>query len=126
MKRQVAHKLFLYTFVVLMILLRPYIAYKISMQGGEFARDPDRVARILSRLVKKKESHVHDTEEAIELIMATDVEIILPALLLLTLRRRLSWLLSILSVSADDLKRSTIFQVSPSNHYYRLISRLQI
>ena len=125
MTKSFAQYISVYIFVVLMILLRPYLAYQISMKN-EFARDPERVSRLLQRLVKKKEWHIDDREEAIELISASDVEIVLPVLLLLLLCRRLSWLFSSLADAAENLYRSTVFQVSPANHYYQLLSSLRI
>jgi hypothetical protein len=125
MMNRVAHYIYIYTFVVLMIVLRPYLAYQISTRS-EFARDPEQVSRLLQRLVKKKESHIDDNDEAMELIQASSIEIALPLLFVLILRRRLSWLLSQLSGVSLNWSRNTVFQVSPSNNYYQLISRLQI
>jgi hypothetical protein len=126
MARALAYRLAVYTFVVFMILLRPYSAYYIAMQGGQLARDPDQVSRLLQRLVKKKEWHIDDHEETMELLQENNVEITLPVLLLLFFRRRLSWLHALLNETALNWKRSTIFQVSPPTNYLQLISRLQV
>jgi hypothetical protein len=126
MAKQFAHALSIYAFVVLMILLRPYVAYQISMQGGQLARDPEQVSRLLQRLVKKKESHIDDNDEAMELVRATDIEIVLPVVLLLLFRRRLAWLLALLNETTINWKRTTVFQVSPPTNYLQLISRLQV
>ncbi|HEY0245054.1 MAG TPA: hypothetical protein VGC01_05785 [Mucilaginibacter sp.] len=125
MLNRVAHYIYIYAFVVFMILMRPYLAYQISTHP-EFARDPEQVTRLLQRLVKKKESHVDDNNEAMELVQANSIQIVLPLLFVLILRRRLSWLLSLLSGANLNWSRNTVFQVSPSNNYYQLISKLQI
>jgi len=106
--------------------LRPYLAYQISMQGGAFARDPEQVSRLLQRLVKKKESHIDDNDEAMELVSASDIEIVLPVVLLLVLRRRLAWLLALLNEATINWRRSTVSRVFPPTNYLALISRLQV
>jgi len=125
MTKQFARYMILYAFVVLMILLRPYLAYQISMKS-EFAGNTELVNRLLQRLVKKKEWHTDQKEEAMDLIRATDIEIVVPVLLLLLLSRRLSWLLSSLIAAAINLWRNTLFKISPADNYYRLLSKLQI
>lgn len=109
-----------------MILLRPYVAYQISAKNGSLARDPDQVSRILQRLIKKKETHMEDRDEAMELIQATDPKFILPFVFIVLLSRRIGWLLSLFEETITSGIQSTVFQVSPTNQHYRLISRLQI
>lgn len=114
-----------YAFVVLMILLRPYSAYKISSRGG-FANDPEAITRILNRLVKKKETHIDDMDEAMELSQSGNIEIILPVAILLFFRRNLIRLADLLFGPKESLFYSTVFQVRPDNAFYQRTSRLRI
>jgi len=123
--QRLSHSLLIYTFAVFMILLRPFFAYHVSQTGG-FAGDPTRVYNLLQRLVKKKEFHAEDADEAADLIRATEIEIIVPVLILFILHRRADWLHSYLLGSNINWKLSTVFQVTPTNQYYEVISRLQI
>ena len=123
--QKLSHRMFIYIFAVFMILLRPFFAYHVSQTGG-FAGDPTRVYNLLQRLVKKKEFHAEDADEAADLIRATEIEIILPVLILFILRRRTDWLHSYLFGSNINWNLRTVFQVTPTNQYYGVISRLQI
>jgi len=88
--------------------------------------EPETVTNLFQRLIKKRDSHTEDFIEANDLYQVTDAEIILPLLFVIFLRRRASWLFSVLS--GNNLRRqpATVFQVSPCNHLYQRISRLQI
>jgi Na+/H+ antiporter NhaC len=127
MNQRLSHNMLIYTFAVFMILMRPFFAYHISQTGG-FANDPTRVYNLLQRLVKKKEFHAEDADEAADLIRATEIEVILPVVfLILQLRRRAGWLYALLFGSNTDSNNySTTFQVCPCNSYYQRISKLQI
>ena len=114
-----------YTFLVVMFLMRPFFSYQLSA-NGTFLNEHARLMSMFQRVVKKKETHIEDSNECDEIIRAIDVEIVLPFVLLILLRRQAGWLLSLLSASTIDWRRNTIFQVSPSNQYFQLISRLQI
>ncbi|WCT14344.1 hypothetical protein [Mucilaginibacter jinjuensis] len=126
MNQRLSHNMLIYTFAVLMILMRPFFAYHISQTGG-FAGDPTRVYNLLQRLVKKKEFHAEDADEAADLINATEVKVILPLVfILLQLRRYAGWLYALLVGSNTSNNYSTVFQVCPCNCYYQRISKLQI
>ncbi|WP_114937791.1 hypothetical protein [Mucilaginibacter endophyticus] len=117
-------KLITYTFAVLMILLRPFCAYRISM-NSLLVKDPNRMLASLQRVIKKKETHAEAAEDAAE-ITADGSIVMLPLLFVLLTRFNLSWLLSRLKWNKLNSRFSTIFQVSPSNDYYCWISRFQI
>jgi hypothetical protein len=123
--QRLSHSLLIYTFAVFMILLRPFFAYHVSQTGG-FAGDPARVYNLLQRLVKKKEFHAEDADEAADLVRATEIEIILPVLILFILGRRKDWLHSYVFGSYINWKLSTVFRVTPTNQYYQVVSKLQI
>jgi len=125
MAKRISPNLLVYTFAVLMILLRPYFAYQMSLKGA-FSKDADAVTRILQRLIKKKENHSEDANEAAEINQAEPAEFILPFILLAVLRRHTAWLLSLLAELKVNGKRNTVFRISPTNDYFQLISRLQI
>jgi len=117
-------KLLFFMFAVFMILLRPFLTYEMTMPGK--INEPETVTNLFQRLIKKRDSHTEDFIEANDLYQVTDAEIILPLLFVIFLRRRASWLFSVLS--GNNLRRqpATVFQVSPCNHLYQRISRLQI
>jgi hypothetical protein len=115
-------KLLFYLFAVFMILLRPLITYEMTMQGK--INEPESVNNLFQRLIKKKDSHTEDFIETTNLDQVT-AEVILPLLFVIFLRRRASWLFSLLSGNLSG-QPATMFQVSPCNQLYQRISRLQI
>lgn len=118
-------RLLIYTFTVFMILLRPFCAYYMTTKG-EFASDPDKVSRILQRLIKKKETHEQDGIEAMEFQQAEEIKILLPVKLLLLLQQQAGWLMALLFDALTLPKRTAVAFISPTNHYLKLISRFQI
>jgi len=58
----------LFAFAVTMVLLRPYAAYRISMNPN-FAGDPVKVNSLLQRLIKKKDEHHATDYENLEAIV---------------------------------------------------------
>jgi hypothetical protein len=117
-------KLLFYLFAVLIILVRPFVVYEMTLEGK--IKEPAAINALLQRLIKKKENHAEGFAEASDLIQATEVEIILPLLFVIYLRRKASWLFSFLTSAGSDKEVNTIFQVSPTNDFYQRISRLQI
>lgn len=125
MTQTFSNRLIFYSFLVFMFLMRPFMVYQAS-NTGRFATDPDRVFSMFQRVGKKKENHADDTNEAADISKSKDAEAILPFVFLTLIRRQLSWILSLFADSKINWKRNTVFQVSPSNQYYQLISRLQL
>jgi len=125
MIKGLSYNLIIYTFVVFMVLLRPFCAYRISM-NDTYSNNPGRIYSLLQRLVKKKETHADDYDEAAEILQSTELEIILPFVLLALFNRKAAWLLSLLLPVSINWDRNTIFRVFAPNQYYQLISRLQI
>src|ERR1700712_2289877 len=64
-----SYQILLFSFAVLMVLLRPYTAYRISMRS-DIASDPVKINSLLQRLVKKKDDH--------HISMADHTEVIVP------------------------------------------------
>lgn len=91
-----------------------------------YSNNPGRIYSLLQRLVKKKETHADDYDEAAEILQSTELEIILPFVLLALFNRKAAWLLSLLLPVSINWDRNTIFRVFAPNQYYQLISRLQI
>lgn len=52
----------LFSFGLLMVLLRPFMAYQISSRA-DFSRDPQKVHSLLQRLIKKKDDHHGELSE---------------------------------------------------------------
>jgi hypothetical protein len=59
---------FFFAFAVLMVLVRPYAAYRISMNPN-FSGDPAKVNSLLQRLIKKKDEHHAAEFESLEAIV---------------------------------------------------------
>lgn len=74
----------LFAFAVVMVLLRPYAAYRISMNPN-FAGDPVKVNSLLQRLIKKKDEHHATGHESLQAIVPAAVLKSLPCVLLLFL-----------------------------------------
>lgn len=125
MQRTFTYRLVIYTFAVVMICLRPFLAYEMSSRG-DFAKDPNRVFRMLQRLVKKKEFHEDDALEAAELSRSGASQSMLPLIPVLTLLLGALWLRSYLFGANLNWKRNTVFRVDPGNRYFEQISCLQI
>jgi hypothetical protein len=87
-------KLLFYLFAVFMILLRPMITYEMTMRGK--INEPESVNNLFQRLIKKKDSHTEDFIETTNIDQVT-AEVILPLLFVIFLRRKASWLFSLLS-----------------------------
>ncbi|UOE50638.1 hypothetical protein MTO98_06070 [Mucilaginibacter sp. SMC90] len=117
-------KLIIYAFAVLMILLRPFCAYRISM-NTLLVKDPNRMLASLQRVIKKKETHAEAAEDAAEITADSSV-VILPLIFALIIRCNLSRLLSLLTGNKLSSRFATVFQVAPCNDYYCWISRFQI
>jgi hypothetical protein len=117
-------KLLFYLFAVSMILLRPFLTYEMTMQGK--INSTEAVNNLFQRLIKKKDSHSGDFIESTDLFQSSEVEVILPLLFVIFLRRKASWLVSFMSGNNLKLQIATVFQVMPCNDYYQRISRLQI
>ncbi len=124
MAKRVSPNVLVYTFAVLMILLRPYCAYQMSTSGS-FDKDPDAITRLLQRLIKKKEKHSEDFDEATELIQCAENNITPPFIKVTLLRQRAAWLLSVLSFNMNR-SGNNVFRLFISNNYLLRISRLRI
>jgi hypothetical protein len=74
----------IFSFAVLMVLLRPYAAYRMSM-SCDLAGDPVKVNNLLQRLIKKKEEHHAVADENLEAVIPAKAAKSLPAVLLLFL-----------------------------------------
>jgi len=118
-------RLHIYIFAVFMFLLRPYLAYEIT-SADTAVKGSGSTFQSLQTFVKKKETHAEDSDQLADAIQSSTTKEILPLVLLMFLSRRTKWFLSLLSNLKIDLKHSTVFQISPTNHYYQRISRLQI
>ena len=76
----------LFAFAVVMVLLRPYAAYRISMNPN-IAGDPVKVNNLLQRLIKKKDKYHTIAGESMEAIVpATQIKSIPSVLLLFILQ----------------------------------------
>lgn len=124
MTEQRSVKMVIYAFAVLMILIRPFCAYRLSM-NSLLVKDPARMLGALQRVIKKKETHAEAAEDAAEITTENEV-VIIPVLFALLSRFNFSRLISLILGPKINQHLSTIFQVSPSNHYYCWISRFQI
>jgi hypothetical protein len=111
------------TFTVMIVLFRPFFVYHLSTQPG-FPKEPNKVARLLQSLIKKKNDHAAETEEIIE-ISAKKKQLPPPAVFSLLFNKTL-WLLSLLFGLFFVLDRGTVFHVSPSTRYCRFLCRFQI
>ncbi|HMG09893.1 MAG TPA: hypothetical protein VK609_15375 [Mucilaginibacter sp.] len=120
MIRKRSLKMISYAFAVLMILIRPFCAYRLFM-NTLLVKDPTRMLVALQRVIKKKYTHAEAAEDTAEITTNSEV-IILP--LLFVLLKRFNFFL--LSGNKLSQRLATIFQVSPTNHYYCWISRFQI
>lgn len=118
-----SNRVIFYSFLVLVFLMRPFMAYE-AAKAGVLVTGPQHMFSMFQRAVKKKETHA-DNDDA-DNVQIADVQFILPFVLVVLLRRQLSWLFSLLFSANINWKRNTIFQVCPSNQYFQLISRLQI
>jgi len=117
-------KMIVYAFAVLMILLRPFCAYRLSM-NTLLVKDPNRMLSALQRVIKKKDTHAEAAEDAAEITANSEV-IMLPLLFVLLKRLNFSRFLVLRIGNKLSQSFATIFQVSPTNHYYCWISRFQI
>jgi hypothetical protein len=124
MTRKRSLKMIVYAFAVLMILLRPFCAYRLSI-NTLLVKDPNRMLSALQRVIKKKDTHAEAAEDAAEI--STNSEVILLSLLFVLLKRfNFSRFLFLQSGNKLSQSLATIFQVSPTNHYYCWISCFQI
>ena len=117
-------KMIIYAFAVLMILLRPFCAYRLSM-NTLLVKDPNRMLSALQRMIKKKDTHAEAAEDAAEITANSEV-IMLPLLFVLLKRLNFSRFLFLRLGNRLSQSFATTFQVSPTNHYYCWISRFQI
>ena len=72
----------IFIFAVVMVLLRPYAAYRISMNPN-IAGDPVKVNSLLQRLIKKKDKYHTIADESMEAIVPAAAIKSLPSVLLL-------------------------------------------
>jgi len=115
--------LLIFTFAVMIVLFRPFFVYHLSATPG-FPKEPNKVSRLLQALIKKKNDHAADTEDVIEINGSRKYQP-LPLTFSLLFNKAL-WQLSLLFSLFFLLRRRTVFHVSPSNQYYRLICRFQV
>lgn len=112
----------IFTFAVLMVLLRPYAAYRISMRA-DFATNSTKVNSLLQRLIKKKEEHHSSEADHINAVSPSKTIMPLPVLLLLFLASKFIFLLTAVKKYS---KSNTIFQISPPDKYYLRLSKIQL
>jgi hypothetical protein len=84
MARRNSINVLLLAFAVVMVLLRPYAAYRISMYPN-FAGDPVKVNSLLQRLIKKKDEHHATDYENLEAIVPAAAVKSFPCVLMLFL-----------------------------------------
>jgi hypothetical protein len=108
---------------VIMILLRPFIAYQISIQSS-FTKDPQKVISLLQRLIKKKDEH-HEYAE-VEISESRNRQVIFARPL--NILNRFIDFLQLLSSTLLKIKSSAMINLghfAPPERYL-LISRFQI
>lgn len=112
-RKKSAHILIL-SVAVLMVLLRPYAAYRLS-GSADFVANPIKVNDMQQRLVKKKGGHYGLVERE------TKTTIALPAIRLLFNQKQ-----GFFATGLLKLRINTVFHIIHKNKPYLLLSRLQV
>jgi hypothetical protein len=114
--------IFIFTFVVLMVLLRPYAAYQISSRA-DMASNPVKVNNLLQRLVKKRDEHHTAALGDFSAVQPSKSTFVLPVVLTLFYG-------NVLLLAFTVFKRyrlvDTVFYAFPFQNYLKLLSKFQI
>ena len=113
----------IFTFAVLIVLCRPFIAYNLAA-SPKFPKEPSKMVSLMRGLVKKKNEHASEPEEIVEARISKKYFPI--RLLFLLLFNKVFWALSLAVAIPFALRRRTLFHISPTNHYYRYICKFQV
>jgi hypothetical protein len=119
--KKVVHIL-IFSFAVLMVLLRPYAAYQIS-KHADLASDPVKTNNFFQRLIKKRDEH--HTVEASKFTVVQQLKIALATPVTLISFSRKPFALSLTGLK-QYCRCNTVFHICPQNNYYRKISKFQI
>lgn len=120
-KRHNIH-LLAFSFAILMVLLRPYAAYRITSQAG-FIKDPVKINNMLQRLVKKKDEHHAAVNDDMIIVQNQRTGRMLPFILLLFSPSLLSFIAA--GIKCFRAAFSAIF-IHSYNKQYLLLARLRI
>jgi hypothetical protein len=115
----------IFTFGVMVFLLRPFVGYLMIGAGGATA-DPLRTSLLMQRLIKKKEEHHEPEAEAIQEPGRSQYARPLPVRLTRYLHSLFFSLYSSIRFFAVSIFTTCLFMIVPDNHWYRSHSLFRI
>lgn len=117
-----AIRVFIFSFTVLIVLLRPYAAYQISMRP-DIANDPVKVNSLLQRLIKKKDDHHMVIDEAMAAVISPKTARLLP----IVLSSFLAGVFALLfAVMAGYRKIAGVPDICPRHKHYLSLLRIRL
>jgi len=116
------YRIILFSFGVMMILVRPFMAYQLSTTS-DFGKDPQRIYNLLQRLVKKKDDHHADDNELTAVLTQGEAQLV-PAS-----RTHVAFVKDIFRRHRDATLRAPLVRIVNDSflaHYNILICKFQI
>jgi len=123
MKNKRVINIFIFSIAVIMLLLRPYMVYKIT-ENPNLSGNPFAANSLLQRLIKKKDDHHATSIQDYSAIHQT-AKRKYPVIPFTAIKNNFA-LPSKYLIAIADFGQSTIFKVCAPHKYYRLLSKYQI